>query len=120
LSLQKLTVRELPILRKSAKHCPSCMSCGIHNTDGVLLSLAHSNQLVHGRGAYFKSIDYFGAIICKRCHDIIDGRILIGLTKEEKHEMHQIAHDKTLIWWVESGYLVVEKPKWDCPLRNDQ
>lgn len=79
--------------------------------------LAHSNELAHGRGAYFKSIDYFGAILCADadgCHDIVDGKSG-NLTKEGKREMHRRAHEATLTWWMEMGYLVAAKPTWDVP-----
>ena len=91
-------------LRKSAKDAPFCFYCGLPNPNGDLLALAHSNSLSHGRGAYHKSEDIFGAIVCKSCHDIIDGRIS-GYSKDIKHEMHRVAHDRTLGFWWEKGYI---------------
>jgi hypothetical protein len=82
------------------------MSCSNPNYDGQQLCLAHSNELRHGRGAYHKSEDIFGAIVCQRCHDAIDGRSG-GLSKEEKRERHRIAHDRTLKWWLETGRVTV-------------
>jgi len=100
----RLTVREIPKLRKSAQHAPNCFSCGATNRGGNLC-LAHSNELRLGRGASFKSPDYYGAILCPACHDIVDGRAPSDLTKEGKREMHRLAHEKTLAWWFEAGIL---------------
>lgn len=103
---QKLTIREIPKLRKSAKNAPYCFSCFRVNYGGNLV-LAHDNSLDSGRGASFKSPDYLGAIVCADpggCHDQIDGRSG-GLAKEEKREMHQRAHKLTLKWWFETGII---------------
>lgn len=81
------------------------MSCFNTNYDGQQLCLAHSNSLSHGRGAYHKTPDIFGAIVCAYCHDEIDGR-RGKLTLEEKREKHHVAHDRTLAWWWDNGYLV--------------
>lgn len=98
---QKLTIREIPKLRRSAKNAPYCFSCG-KCTDGTLV-LAHSNALRLGRGSYHKSPDYFGAIVCHECHSDIDSSN--KLSKEEKREMHQRAHELTLQWWFETGII---------------
>jgi hypothetical protein len=99
---QKLSIREIPKLRRSAKNAPYCFSCE-RVSDGTLV-LSHSNSLRLGRGSYFKSPDYFGAIVCGACHSIIDGAVG-GLSKEEKRDMHQRAHEMTLSWWMECGIL---------------
>lgn len=94
-------------LRESAKDCPACTSCGLPNPNGDMLCLAHSNELRHGRGAYHKSEDIFGAIVCDRCHFDIDKNH--KLSKEQKHEKHRIARERTLKWWWDNGYVVVGK-----------
>lgn len=99
---QRLTIREIPKLRKSAKNAPVCFVCGKVN-DGTLV-LMHSNELQHGRGFGFKTPDYMGAIGCYECHMKIDGQ-WADLSKEEKREMHRRAHEKTLTWWFETGLL---------------
>ena len=95
----------MSILRKSAKDCPHCMSCFLGNPNGDLLALAHSNELAHGRGAYHKSEDIFGAILCKTCHDAVDGRNG-NLPKAVKIDMHAQAHSRTLMWWWNNGYVI--------------
>ncbi len=103
---QRLTVREIPKLRESAKNAPICFSCGRTNTGGNLV-LAHSNDISLGKGVGFKTPDYFGAIVCadiEGCHDQIDGRSG-NLTKDGKREMHQRAHARTLTWWFETGII---------------
>ena len=102
---QKLAVREVPKLRKSAENAPMCFGCGDPNRGGNLV-LAHSNELRLGRGSYHKTPDYFGAILCQQCHMEVDGQIG-NLTKEGKREKHQLAHEKTLQWWFEAGILDV-------------
>ncbi len=93
-------------LRESAREAPYCFSCMKPNPNGDILCLAHSNELRHGRGAGHKSMDVFGAIVCMECHDKIDGRAG-GMSKDEKHEMHRIAHDRTLMFWIDRGYVKI-------------
>ncbi len=82
-------------LSEMAKIWPECDYCGLENPNGDLLCLCHSNELRHGRGAWFKSKDLFGAFGCQRCHDLVDGR-QGSLTKEQKREMHRKANAKML------------------------
>lgn len=91
-------------LRESARECPHCMGCGATNINGQTLCLAHSNALEDGRGAYHKSPDLYGAIVCMACHDQIDGRIG-GLTKDEKRDLHRAAWINTMRWWISKGYV---------------
>ena len=39
---------------------------------------------------------------------MIDGRIN-GLNREERQEMHQRAHLKTVEWWKKNGFLPMEE-----------
>lgn len=94
----------MSILRQSAKNAPHCMGCYRPNPNGDLCCLAHSNELRHGRGIGHKSDDIHGAILCADCHDIVDGR-KGGRTKAEKHGLHRMAHENTVVWWVDNGYL---------------
>lgn len=91
-------------LRKSARDAPHCFNCFLQNPNGDLLCLAHSNELAHGRGFAHKSADENGAILCHRCHDLIDGRSG-GLSKEQKRELHRRANERTRKWWKANGYL---------------
>ena len=92
-------------LRKSAKWCPYCMSCGRENPNGDLLCLAHANTLKSGKGMGLKSRDEAGAIVCDTCHNIIDGRTEVGMSREQRQDMHAVAHERTLAWWKREGYL---------------
>lgn len=92
-------------LRASARNAPHCFSCFKENPNGDLLVLAHSNELRHGRGAYHKTPDYFGAIVCNDCHYDIDTNS--KLTKEEKRDKQRMAHDLTLTWWFDNGYVMI-------------
>lgn len=95
----------MSILRQSAKHAPQCFSCGLENPNSDRLCLAHSSELQHGRGIGHKSKDIYGAIVCHNCHQQIDG-VAGGLSKLTKRTMQRIAHDRTVSWWIENGYLV--------------
>lgn len=98
----------MSILRQSAKHAPHCMACMMPNPNGDALCLAHSNELKHGRGIGHKSEDIYGAILCMKCHDMADGRSG-SLSKAEKRAILRLAHDQTVLWWSENGYLVPRK-----------
>lgn len=74
------------------------------NPNRGMLCLAHSNEQAHGRGMAHKSEDIFGAILCQQCHDEVDGRSG-KLSRDEKRDKHRIAHDRTLRWWVDNGYV---------------
>lgn len=89
----------MSVLRSSAKDFAACQYCYAPNPDGQQLSLAHSN-------AYPKTPDVFGAVLCKTCHDLVDGRTG-ALTLHQKREMHRIAHDRTLLKWIEMGLVKV-------------
>lgn len=93
-------------LRASAHDAPYCFYCMRPNPNGDLLALAHSNELRHGRGASFKSHDIFGAILCKPCHDLADGRAG-KLSEDDKREIIRFAHPGTLLWWIEQGLVTV-------------
>lgn len=99
--------REKTSLRESARWAPRCMACSIENPNGDRLCLAHSNALEDGRGAFYKSRDEFGAILCDKCHKTVD--IGHGLTREEKRNYHKAAWVKTMRWWIEEGYIGVIK-----------
>lgn len=100
---QKITVRVLSKLRESARNAPYCFACFNVNEGGDLV-LAHSNALGHSRGFAFKTPDYFGAIMCFECHNMVDGRVG-DLSREGRKQMHQRAHDHTLTWWFETGLI---------------
>lgn len=104
---QRLRVREIQKLRDSAKDAPHCFSCGKPNRGGNLV-LAHANDLRLGRGTNFKTPDYYGAIVCSdgndNCHLQIDEKVG-NLTKAGAREKQRLAHEKTLMWWFEEGYL---------------
>ncbi len=76
-----------------------CQSCGA--MDGTIVA-AHSNQLRDGRGYAFKSADYRVAYLCVGCHDKVDGRSG-RLTKQEKIDMWEEAHRKTIGLIFDSG-----------------
>lgn len=93
-------------LTESARDAPRCFGCGLENPNRDLLCLAHSNELTLGRGSYHKTDDALGAILCKNCHDHVDGA-KGQWTLTEKRLYHHRAHCKTLLWWIEIGLVSV-------------
>lgn len=78
-----------------------CQNCGIE--DGTVCA-AHSNQLRHGKGRGIKAHDCFVASLCFRCHKNIDeGK----LSRNEKQELWQRAHENTLIELFSRGIIGV-------------
>jgi len=88
----------LKLLRESP-----CQCCG---TDDGTVVAAHSNQLRDGKGKAIKAHDYRCASLCVRCHFELDQGS--GLTKEERREMWEEAHRKTIGWLFENGHLEVK------------
>lgn len=79
-----------------------CQHCGTQ--DGTIVA-AHSNQLRDGKGKSIKAHDYRIAALCFKCHYNLDqGNTL---TKEERREMWEEAHRKTVGWLFDNGHLTV-------------
>ncbi len=80
-----------------------CMHCG-REDDGTVVA-AHSNQIIDGHGKGIKAHDYRIAYLCYRCHCSLDAG---QLSREEKREMFERAHRKTIGWLFETGRLTVK------------
>ena len=87
----------LEIVRESP-----CQLCGAE--DGTVVA-AHSNQLRDGKGRSIKAHDYRIAALCYTCHaDIDQGR----MSREDKQDLWEMAHRKTVGWLFENGHLEVK------------
>jgi hypothetical protein len=87
----------LEIVRQSP-----CQACG--RVDGTVVA-AHSNQLRDGKGRGLKAHDYRIAAMCFSCHSNLDqGNTM---SKEERVEMWDEAHRKTIGWLFENDRLKV-------------
>ncbi len=75
-----------------------CQNCG--NQDGTVCA-AHSNQLRDGKGRSLKSHDFRIAALCFRCHSNLDQGY--HMDKEERRELWEEAHRKTIGWLFENG-----------------
>lgn len=75
-----------------------CQNCGIK--DGTVVA-AHSNQLRDGKGRSIKAHDYRIAALCHKCHFELDQGS--NLTKEERRDMWEYAHRKTIGWLFDNG-----------------
>lgn len=79
-----------------------CQHCG--KQDGTVVA-AHSNQLRDGKGKGIKASDYRIASLCFFCHMELDqGK---NLSKQERVEMWEEAHRKTIGLLFDNGYLEV-------------
>jgi Fe-S oxidoreductase len=66
---------------------------------------AHSNQLRDGKGRGIKAHDYRVAALCYSCHMNIDqGK---SLDKEERVEIWEEAHRKTIAWLFENNHIEI-------------
>ena len=66
---------------------------------------AHSNQLRDGKGKGIKASDYRIASLCFKCHAELDqGK---NLSKQERLEMWEEAHRKTIGLLFDNGHLQV-------------
>lgn len=81
----------------------ACQTCGAQ--DGTVVA-AHSNQLRDGKGRGIKAHDYRIAALCHACHFKLDQGM--ALTKEERREMWEEAHRRTVGWLFENGHLTVK------------
>ena len=79
-----------------------CQLCGAE--DGTVVA-AHSNQLRDGKGRSIKAHDYRIAALCYTCHaDIDQGR----MSREDKQDLWEMAHRKTVGWLFENKHLEVK------------
>jgi hypothetical protein len=90
--------RLLEIVRNSP-----CQNCGTQN--GTVCA-AHSNQLRDGKGRSLKAHDFRVAALCFRCHSNLDQGY--QMDKEERRELWEEAHRKTIAWLFENDHLVVK------------
>ena len=88
-------------LLEIARNFP-CQHCGID--DGTVVA-AHSNQLRDGKGKGIKASDFRIASLCFKCHAELDqGK---NLSKQERLEMWEEAHRKTIGLLFDNGHLQV-------------
>ena len=80
-----------------------CQNCGTR--DGTIVA-AHSNQLRDGKGRGIKAHDYRIAALCYGCHMELDQGT--SMSKQERVEMWDEAHRKTIGWLFENDYLEVK------------
>ena len=87
----------LEIVRESP-----CQCCG--KKDGTVVA-AHSNQQRDGKGTSIKAHDYRIAALCYRCHHELDAGI--KLTKEQRQEMFEDAHRRTIGWLFDNEHIQI-------------
>lgn len=80
-----------------------CQHCGSQN--GTVVA-AHSNQLRDGKGKGIKASDFRIAALCFRCHSELDQGS--KMTKQERVEMWEESHRKTIAWLFESDHIEIK------------
>lgn len=80
-----------------------CQHCGVEN--GTVVA-AHSNQLRDGKGRGLRAHDYRIAALCFKCHSDLDQGS--SMTKDERREMWEQAHRKTIGWLFENDLLTLK------------
>lgn len=91
-----------PKLLEVVRESP-CQICGAQ--DGTVVA-AHSNQLRDGKGRSIKSHDYRLAACCFTCHAMLDQGN--KLSRDQRRDMWEDAHRKTIGWLFENGKLEVK------------
>lgn len=91
-----------PKLLKLADGAP-CMMCAMQ--DGTVVA-AHSNQLRDGKGTSIKAKDFRVAFLCMRHHNMIDNDK--ELSREERINLWEEAHRRTIGWLFENDHLIVK------------
>lgn len=86
-------------LLEAVREAP-CMNCGAQN--GTVCA-AHSNQLRDGKGRSIKAHDYRIAALCYTCHSDLDQGA--KMSKEERIQMWEEAHRKTIGWLFDQDIL---------------
>jgi len=89
-------------LLDAARELP-CQNCGV--SDGTVVA-AHSNQLRDGKGRGLKAHDYRIASLCFTCHAELDQGS--KMSKQERVEMWEEAHRKTIGLFFDNGVIVVQ------------
>jgi hypothetical protein len=89
-------------LLDAARELP-CQHCGV--SDGTVVA-AHSNQLRDGKGRGLKAHDYRIASLCFTCHAELDQGS--KMSKQERVEMWEEAHRKTIGLFFDNGVIVVQ------------
>lgn len=87
----------LEVIRQSP-----CQHCGAQ--DGTVVA-AHSNQLRDGKGRGIKAHDYRIAALCFTCHADLDQGT--KLSREERLNMWEEAHRKTVGWLFDNNLIVL-------------
>ena len=87
-------------LRRAVASLP-CQNCGLEGSTQA----SHSNQLKDGRGIGHKTSDAMLAALCNSCHYQIDYGKDLG--REQKQEIWNAAHRKTMRALIERELLVV-------------
>jgi hypothetical protein len=86
-----------PALLRNAREIP-CQHCGID--DGTVVA-AHANSAKFGKGRGVKASDQYIAALCYKDHMELDQGS--KMTKAEREQMWQAAHEKTVTKMMELG-----------------
>lgn len=102
-SPESINMYRNPKLTRIVAQLP-CQHCGIKNNTVVA---AHSNQLRDGKGRSIKADDFRVAALCYKCHSELDQGA--KLNKQERVDMWEEAHRKTIGLLFKEGWLEVNE-----------
>lgn len=97
--MQKVKPFRSQKLRESARgmSCTLRLPGCLNNPETVVL--CHSPFLEHGKGKGRKADDHYACYGCAWCHDILDGRIQAGFSKDELRQYFYAAMAETREQW---------------------
>lgn len=95
-------------IRKAARGEECTLNiAGVCNYNPETVVLCHFPSEGHGMG--LKSSDLSAGIGCSACHDAIDSRVNVGLSREEKEFYMRRSQTRTLLRLIERGIVRIEQ-----------
>lgn len=76
---------------------------GVCNGDPATTVWCHANGTAAGKGLGQKSHDLLGAYGCSACHDFVDGRTKLWMTRDDRRLAFAEGHFRSLRILIEKG-----------------
>lgn len=94
----------MSILRRSAKYRQCQVRIpSVCNRDSETVVLAHVGKSHMGG----KCHDLLATFACSSCHDVMDGRVPSGYSKDEVALMAREGVERTQIIWLREGFITI-------------
>ena len=102
-------LKRKPYRNKKITESARGQSCTLNfegcKNDRETVVFCHSPFEEDGKGAGQKADDIFGCYGCVHCHDILDGRVLVGLMAVDKRDIFHRAMKRTIRKLLEAGVI---------------